>query len=78
MRIQELLIVEFFQLPTNRVQIRRTDKIIEASDSIHPIEQYFEESTILYQRATGQTQIMNKTVFVASDDHKVLDEAAER
>ena len=64
--------------PIVGIQIRRTDKVIESEDSIHPLEQYFEESTIFYQRQTGKTEIQNKAVFVASDDHLVLEGAMER
>ncbi|CAG7686969.1 unnamed protein product, partial [Allacma fusca] len=56
--------------PVIGIQARRTDKIKEAKNSYHSIDEY-EHIFKMYFQMLGKRQD-TKTVFVASDDHTVL------
>lgn len=57
------------------MHVRITDKVVEAKDSVHGLEEYFNAAAI-YFSAIGVNSLMN--VFVVSDSQLVLDEAKQR
>jgi hypothetical protein len=55
--------------------IRRTDKASESPDSGHNIKAYFEELKDFQTENMISGSELNQLVFIASDDHTVLEEA---
>lgn len=64
-------------LTFSRFHVRRTDKITEAKDSFHKINEYI-KPTEEYLRKTTQDIVIPHTVYIASDEHTVLEEAQRK
>jgi hypothetical protein len=58
--------------------IRRTDKVYESPDSVHSIKAYFEELKNFENVNEISALEVDQLVFIASDDHTVLEEARRK
>lgn len=59
------------------MHIRRTDKLRDAKNSFHNVNEYFDAAEA-YFNTTGYTNDSLRNVFLASDEHLVLEEAKNR
>jgi len=63
-----------------RIHVRRTDKTVDAKGSWHELEEYFNATEIVLNEFFNRfhDRYRSKTVFIASDDNTVLEEARQR
>jgi glycoprotein 6-alpha-L-fucosyltransferase len=62
---------------SDRVQVRRTDKI-NTEAAFHSIEEYMYWVELYYKRKSKIEKIDKKRVFLATDDPSVLPEAQKK